>query len=146
MKKLHMILTLTMILCFIFGCQDKQAMAELEAFRAQTIVEEQNEALFRKVINELNKGNTEFFKELYAPDYGYYFPSNSQEPLSLEETQEMINMHLISFPDYNWTIEEIFAVRDSIIARISNAGTFTEDYYGIPATGNKVESSAIFIV
>ena len=141
-----MILPLALILCFMVGCQDKAVMAELEEFRAQAEVEEQNTALFRHFIEELNKGNTEVFSEIFASDYAYYFPSNTEEPLSLEETQEMVKTHLISFPDYNWTIEELFAVKDRVIARISIAGTFTEDYYGIPATGNKVQSSAIFIV
>ncbi len=146
MKKLYMILPLALILCFMVGCQDKEAMAELEEFRAQAEVEEQNKAIFRHFTEELNKGNTEVFNELFAPDYIYYFPSNAQEPMSLKETQEMIKTHLASFPDYKWTIEELFAVKDRVIARISNVGTFTGDYYGIPATGNKVESSVIFIV
>ncbi len=145
MKKLCIVLPLALFLCFMVGCQDKEAMAELEAMKAQAEVEEQNEALFRKVVDELNKGNTEFFNEFYAPDYAYYFPSNTQKPISLEETQELVKTHLKSFPDFNWSIEELFAIKDRIIARISSTGTFTEDYHGIPATGNKVESSAIFI-
>jgi predicted ester cyclase len=58
----------------------------------------------------------------------------------------LIKTHLISFPDYNWMIEELLAVKDRVIARISIAGIFTGDYYGIPATGNEVQSSAIFMV
>jgi predicted ester cyclase len=77
-------------------------MAELEEFRAQAEVEEQNEVLFRKVVDVQNKGNTEFFNEL-------------------------------------------FAVKDRVIARINSAGTFTRDYHGIEVTGNKVESSIIII-
>ena len=146
MKKLLIILPMVWVLCFLVGCQDKAAMAELEAFKAQAALEDQNEAIFRPFTEELNKGNTEIFNELFAPDYAYYFPSNTQEPESLEETKEMIKTHLISFPDYHWTIEELFAVKDTVIARISNVGTFSGDYYGIPATGNKVKSSAIFIV
>jgi hypothetical protein len=42
MKKLCMVLPLALILCFMVGCQDKEAMAELEAFKAQAEVEEQN--------------------------------------------------------------------------------------------------------
>ena len=146
MKKLYLILLFTLLLCFMVGCQDKAAMVELEEFKAQAAVEEQNAVIYREFIDELNKGNTEIFNEIFASDYAYYFPSNTQAPLSLEETQEMVKTHLISFPDYNWTIEELFAVKDRVIARISIAGTFTGDYYGIPATGNEVQSSAIFIV
>lgn len=145
MKKLCVILPLALILCFMVACQDKEAMAELEAFKAQAEVEEQNEAIFRHFTEELNNGNLGVFDEFFAPDYAYYFPSNAQDPLSLEETREMLKSHLQSFPDYKWTIEELYAVRDTVIARISTSGTFTEEYGGISPTGNKVESSAIFI-
>jgi len=57
----------------------------------------------------------------------------------------MFKTHLISFPDYSWTIEELFAVKDRVIARISSVGTFEKDYYGLPATGNRIESSTIII-
>jgi ketosteroid isomerase-like protein len=36
MKKLLMILPLALILCFMVGCQDKEAMAELEAMKSQS--------------------------------------------------------------------------------------------------------------
>jgi hypothetical protein len=39
MKKLLLILPLALILCFMVGCQDKAAMAELEATKAQVEVE-----------------------------------------------------------------------------------------------------------
>ena len=146
MNSLHLSLSLALIICFMVGCQDKAAMAEFETIKNQAEVEKQNEALYRHVVAELNKGNTEFFNEFYASDYTYCFPSNTQKPISREEMKERIKTHLKSFPDYNWNIEELFAVKDVVIARIASTGTFSGDYYGIPATGNKIESSAIFIV
>jgi len=145
-KKLLIVIPLVILFCITFGCQDKEAMAELEEFKAQAEVEEQNKVIYRKVMDELNKGNLKVFDDFFAPDYTYYFPSNTQEPMSLEETKRMVKTHLISFPDYNWTIEELFAVKDRVIARVSSTGTFTQEYEGIPPTGNKIESSAIFIV
>ena len=35
MNKLCMILALGLMLCFVVGCQDKEAMAELEEMKAQ---------------------------------------------------------------------------------------------------------------
>jgi hypothetical protein len=66
MKKLCMILPLALILCFMVGCQDKAAMAELEEFKAQAEVEEQNKAIVERLIEELNKGNPEIIEEVYA--------------------------------------------------------------------------------
>jgi len=52
MKKLFLILPLALILCFMVGCQDKEAMAELEAMKAQAKVEEQNKELIRNLYEE----------------------------------------------------------------------------------------------
>ena len=55
MKKLLMILPLALIFCFMAGCQDQEAMAELEELRAQAHLEEQNKALVKSYIEEHNK-------------------------------------------------------------------------------------------
>jgi hypothetical protein len=87
MKKLFMILPFALILCFMVGCQDKATMAELEEFRAQAEVEEQNKALVLKWYEELDKGNIETVIEMFAPNLLWYSPSNSPNPMSREEAQ-----------------------------------------------------------
>ena len=52
MKKLRMILPLALILCFVVGCQDKEAMAELEEFKAQAVVEERNKEIVIRFLEE----------------------------------------------------------------------------------------------
>jgi steroid delta-isomerase-like uncharacterized protein len=146
MKKLCMILPLALILCFMVGCQDKEAMAELEEFRAQAEIEKQNEALYRGIIEEINKGSSEYFNEFYSPDSFYYFPSNNPKPLSREESQEFVKGFFKAFPDLNFSIEELFTVEDRVIARLILRGTHKGDWRGIPATGNKFEMSSTFIV
>jgi len=142
MKKLCMILLLALILCFMVSCQDKEAMAELEA---QAKVEEQNKALYRSIIGEMNKGGLEYFNEFYAPDYLCYIPSNNPKAMSLEETKEFIKMVFKAFPDFNLSIEELFAVEDRVIVRYIIRGTHEGEWQGIPPTGNKIQFSSISI-
>jgi C-1 hydroxylase len=139
MKKLNMILCLALILCFMVGCQDKEAM------RAQGVVEEANKEIVKCVFEEMNKGNIEIINELYAPDYGYYSPSNNPKPMSREETIEFLKMVLKAFPDVNWRIKEIIAKDDRVIVRFIVTGTHHEEFQGILATGNKIEVSTILI-
>ena len=146
MKKLILVLPLALILCFMVGCQDKEAMAELEEFRAQAEIEKQNEALYRGIIEELNKGNSEYFNEFYSPDSLYYFPSNNPKPLSREEAQEFVKSFFRAFPDFSLSIEELFAVEDRVIVRLILRGTHKGDWHSIPATGNKFEISSTFII
>ena len=81
MNKLYMILPLALILCFMVGCQDKEAMAELEEFRAQAEVEEQNIALIMREYEAWNSGDVEAIKEIFSPDYVYHSLSGQDESL-----------------------------------------------------------------
>ncbi len=145
MKKLLITLPLALILCFMVGCQDKEAMAELEEMKAQAEVEEQNKALIKRTFEGLNNKNDEIYQELYAPDYAWYFPSNNPKPLSREDAVETIKMFWKGFPDMSLSIEEIIAVRDKTIVRFVIRGTHEGEFMGIPATGKKVELSGIII-
>jgi len=145
MKKLLMVIPLVFLLCFAVGCQDKEAMAELEAMKAQAGVEEQNEALVKRIFEGLNEKNADIYKELYAPDYAWYFPSNNPKPLSREEEHGFVKILWDAFPDINWSIEELIAKDDRIIARFIARGTHKGEFQGIPATGNKIESSGSWI-
>ncbi len=145
MKKLLMILTLVLVLGFTFGCQEKAAMAELEQFRAQAALVEQNKELANKWLEAWNNGDFETFKELLAPDFVLYYPSRSTKPLSQEETIEIGKMLQKAFPDINWSVEELIVTEDKVVFRLIERGTHEGEFQGIPATGNKHEMSAIWI-
>jgi len=145
MKKLLMILPLALLLCFMVGCQDKAAMAELEEFKAKAEVEEQNKELVKRFWEEFNKGNAEIFQELFSPDYAYYAPSNSPTPMSREEIMEFMKTFFEAFPESIWSIEDLIAAGDKVIVRFIYRGTHEGEFLGIPATGNKVEMGGIII-
>jgi steroid delta-isomerase-like uncharacterized protein len=128
------------------GCQDKAAMAELEEFKAQAVVEEQNKELISNFFEELDKGNAEIVKEIFASDVKSYWPSGSTVPTSQEELFEMTKMFLNAFADLNHTIEEIIAKGDKVIIRFIVRGTHQAELQGIPPTGNKIEFSVISVL
>ncbi len=145
MKKLCMILPLALILCFMVGCQDKEAMAELEAFKAQAAVEEQNKALVLQLYEELGKGNIEKGFEVCAPDYRLYFPSNTGTPLTKEQNLEIALQTFQAFPDTVYEIKDIVAVDDKVILRGVDIATHTQEFQGFPPTGKKLEVSWLII-
>jgi len=145
MKKIFMIIPLVILLCFMVGCQDKEAMAELEEMKAQAELEEQNKELARKMFEAWGKGDFETYKELLAPDFVFYFPSRSTKPWSQEELKEFAKMYRKAFPDISWSMEELIATKDKVIIRFIERGTHEGEFQGIPATGNKYETSGILI-
>lgn len=147
MKKLFMILPSALILCFMVGCQDKEAVAELGAMKAQAELEAQNKELAHKMMEATwSKGDFETLKELLAPDYAFYYPSNSPNPVSREELIEFVKMYRKAIPDISMSIEELISTEDKIIIRFIERGTHIGEFMGIPATGNKYETSGIGII
>jgi steroid delta-isomerase-like uncharacterized protein len=144
MKKILMILPLTMILCFMVGCQDKEAMAELEAMKAQAELEEQNIELVRNSTDAWRERNYETIREFFAPNFSYYSPSNSK-PLNQDEMIEKVQMFLKAFPDLTVIYEDIIAKGDNVIVREITRCTHQVEAYGIPPTGNEIEYSEIAI-
>jgi len=132
-------------LCFTFGCQDKEAMAELEEMKAQAEVEEQNKEIVKSMFEAWGKGDFETFGEFLAPGYFFYSPSGNPNPMSREEMIEFGKMMHNAFPDSTFSIEEMIAVGDKVISRFIMRATHEGEFQGISATGNKIEVSGIVI-
>jgi len=145
MKKLFCVIPLAVLLCYAFGCQNKAEKAELEKFRAQAKLEEQNKAIVSREWDAYSKGDYEAFKQVVTPEYVWYDPSGSVKPRSLEETIEYGKMLRKSFPDLSFSIEEMFAGGDRVVSRYIMRGTQQGEFAGLPATGNKSEMSGMMI-
>ena len=144
MKKLCMILSLALILCFMLGCQNKEAMAELEAMKAQAAVEEQNKEIARKFVEALDEGNFDIHEELFADNYVCHFVG-IPEPLSRDAQKQFIKAYYEAFPNNTHTLEDIIAKENKVVFRQINRGTQEREYEGILPTGKQVEYAGIWI-
>ena len=140
MKKLLLVLPLALILCFMVGCQDKVAMAELEEFRAQAEVEKQNKASFRYMMEETDKGNYSAWDEVCSPDYVSHWGEISW---NLEEHKQANRPLLVAFPDLKHELNNLIAEGDRVVLRLTLTGTHEGEYMGIPPTGNKIKYTAM---
>lgn len=145
MNKYLRVVPLVILFCFAMACQDKAAMAELERFRAQARIEEQNKELVKRGFEALNKGDFDTIKEMTAPEYVRYIPSNNMDIRSPEGRVAFARALQIGFPDVHFSIEEIYADGDRVIYRFLQRGTHLGDWKGIPATGHRIERSGIGI-
>jgi len=86
------------------GCQDKAAMAELEEFKAQAEVEEQNKELIRNFLRELDSGNWDIVHEIFSDDCKFYSPSDNA-PVSKKEQFATLDDILKAFPKWEHSKE-----------------------------------------
>jgi steroid delta-isomerase-like uncharacterized protein len=126
------------------GCQDKEAMAELEAMKAQAAVEEQNKTLFKQYYDAWLKGDIEALKEILSPDYVWH--TGLEPDLSLEETIEHVKIQMVMYSSRTYSEEDIIAKGDKVVLRYIIRGAHTGDVDGFPATGNRFETSGIEII
>jgi steroid delta-isomerase-like uncharacterized protein len=146
MKRLFIILPFALILCFMVGCQDKAAMAELEKFKAQAAVEEQNKELARTFFSELDKNNFDELKKLVSDDFSFMGPGLS-EPLRFETALQGAKATYAAFPDWSHTIEELVAEGDKVAVKIMQTGTHKGEFEAIPPTDKSVTMPAqVFLV
>ena len=148
MKKQLLILPLAMILCFMVGCQDKAAMAELEEFKAQAAVEEQNKALAMRFLEASNSGDLEAVKEIFSPDYIVH--QTEGQDASLEEVIEsnkiLMQQQKLASPDMTFVNEDTIVKGDKVVLLNTWRGTHTGDIEGLPATGNELKGRSILIL
>ncbi len=143
MKRLIIFFPLALILCFMAGCQDKGAMAELEEFKARAALEEQNIALVNRYSEAWSKGDIEALTEILSPDYVRHISGGY---MSLEETIESIEQQMEMLPDRTSIAQDIIAKGDKVISRLILRGTHEGDTEGLPATGKTIEIDGIKIV
>jgi steroid delta-isomerase-like uncharacterized protein len=146
MKNPLLVVSLVLLLSFVFGCQNKAEKAELEKFRTQAKVEEKNKAVVNRMWEAWNKEDIDTIKELMAPEFVRYIPSNSIDIRSPEERVAFIKAIHVAIPDVNFSVAELYADGDRVIYRFIMRGTHQGEWKGAPATGKKFEISGIGIL
>ncbi len=145
MRNPILVVSLVFLLGFTFACQNKAEKAELEKFRAQAKLEEQNKEIVRRTHNEVwSKGNMAVADELYASDYIAHWTSDP-DTRGLDEFKKVVMEARTVFSDYIENIEQIVAEGDLVVTRFSSSGVFKGKIMGISLNDKKVTGHEIAI-
>jgi len=141
MKRLFVLVPLSLLI--LVSCQNKETLAELDELKAQTELEKQNLALLGKYIEAWNAQDIQLLDEFLDPQFQLYIPSNSEDPMSLEQFKGWFDGIFQVYPDIQYDIQDIFVYKDKVCIR----WTCTATYQGVdpddPTTGKKIVASAI---
>jgi len=108
-------------------------------------VSEENKALVRRLIKEVEKGNLNFVDEVLAPDFVDHDLLPDQEP-DREGYKRGLSEDRAAFSNFGITIEDQVAEGDKVVTRLTWRGTHDRGtFMGMPPTDKKVEVTAIFI-
>lgn len=152
MKEYLSIIPLVLILCVVVGCQDKAAMAELEEFRAQVAVEEQNRQLIERYFKELDEylalaqkgtGDLSFLDKFFAPDYALH--TALSDIRGLEAFKEYVASAPKRWSNSLHVLEENFAEGNIVVSRGYFQAIQTGEFLGLSASGKQVRSPTFWI-
>ena len=106
---------------------------------------EENKALVRRLIKEVEKGNLNFVDEVLAPDFvdRDVLPGQGQDRKGYKRS---LSEDRAAFSNFEITIEDQIAEGDKVVTRLTWRGTHDRGpFMRMPPTGKKVEVTAIFI-
>lgn len=106
---------------------------------------EDNTALVRRLFETLNMGMeavNALRPQVFAPDEISTFAGR---PLDYAAHADFDAMLFAAFPDIQYTLEDLLAEGDRVVARFTTRGTQTGVFQGIPATGSAGAVSGIAI-
>jgi steroid delta-isomerase-like uncharacterized protein len=97
---------------------------------------EENKALARKFLRMFELGDSSMTDEIVAADY---YNHDAPDPsIGSEGMKAFVTMFKKAFPDAQVKIELQLAEGDKVVTRYTWSGTHQGEYYGIPATGKRV--------
>ena len=106
---------------------------------------EANKASVRRFYDEVfNKKNRAAIGEFIAPNHVDH-AAHPGLPSGIEGVKQTLTMYLIAFPDLHFTVEDLIAEGDKVVARLTTRGTQQGVFMGIPPTGKRVTVTAIDI-
>jgi steroid delta-isomerase-like uncharacterized protein len=106
---------------------------------------EENKALVRRFYEEIDKGNMAAMDELVAEDYiNHHPPPFPGLAPGREGLKQAFKIFWEATPGHH-EIEDQVAEGDKVVTRLTAYGTHERDLPGIPATGKKMQMTAIAI-
>ena len=97
---------------------------------------EDNRALVRRAIEDLNQGNLGEADKYFTPNFVYHDAANPHVRTREEYRQLLINLQA-AFASL-FTIEDLIAEEDKVVARYTTCAIHRGSWRGIPPTGKPV--------
>lgn len=108
----------------------------------RTTTPEENKEIVRRVVVEgVNTGNLEIFREMLAPDYARHSQATTgmEEIRGIEAMMNFLQAHFTAFPDWHEEINLMIAEDDKVAYITTGTGTHTGPMGGTPPTGKSME-------
>lgn len=131
MKKLTILFSLTIALLFS-SCADQQTNKDIELYTTTW-----DEIFNNRDLDYYNEDNF---------DKNITLLMEPENVVGIEAVKDYYNNYLDGFSDIEFTMKKVFGQKDNLVKHWNFKGTHTGEFFGIPATGKKVDLDGITII
>ena len=104
---------------------------------------EANKVTMRRFTEFINTANQQLGQELISANAVFWVPGQPEPMRGLAGYMNVLGMMRSGFSDIQWSLEEIIAEGDRVAARFTMRGTHDGTFFGVPATGRRIEVRAM---
>jgi len=106
---------------------------------------EANKAIFKELLEvEISDGRFDLTEKLIHPDfYDHTNPPGMERGIAGH--QAIVTLFRNAFSEMRWKCEDLISEGDRVVARTTMTARHTGDFFGIPATGQRVTLGGIHI-
>ena len=135
MKKSKILFTYIMVLLAVF--------LSTQSIVAQKEGQLENMKMYVNTWDEIvNQGNINLINETNF-DKNITLITSPENIVGVEDFKAFYNNYLTGFSDIEFTIQDVFGQGDKLVKHWNFKGTHTGNFFGIPATGNKVNINGV---
>ncbi|MFM0094189.1 ester cyclase [Paraburkholderia nemoris] len=104
---------------------------------------ESNKLLMSRFVEFINTANEVLAEELVDANAIFHAPVSPDPFIGPQGYMKILGMMRSGFPDIQWTLEEMIAENDTVAARFIMRGTHQATFFGVPASGKKIQVQAV---
>ncbi|MQG76164.1 MAG: ester cyclase [SAR202 cluster bacterium] len=106
---------------------------------------EENKTLVRSFFESFSNGDLDATKAIMADNHIFHFPL-ADEPMDKENHAGAQSVFKAAIPDLKFEIHDQIAEGDKVVTRFTVTGTFTNEFQGLPPSGEAIEFSGTNIM
>lgn len=98
-----------------------------------------------RFVEFINSGNESMGADVVSESASFHVPFSETPLKGISGYMQILGMMRSAYPDIQWTLDDTVIEDDRVVAQFTMRGTHQGEFFGVPATGKKIQARAMNI-